>query len=94
VHPADALGVEGALDRVGDRCDRRTLVQVAGPAGAGQVDIDDVEALGQRGEDGGEVAARTAPAVQEEKGVALPGSGEGEWRGHGRWLPGQSGATP
>ena len=94
VHPADAFGVQGALDRVGDRGDRRALVQVPGAAGAGQVDVEDVEALGQRGEDGGEVAARTAPAVQEEKGVALPGSGEGQWRGHGPWVPGQSWATP
>ena len=40
------------------------------PPDAGQVDVDDVEAVGQRGEDSGEVAAGGAQAVQQQERLA------------------------
>ena len=45
-------------------------------------------------EDGGEVAARAAPAVQQEKGLALPGTGEGQRCGHELRIPGDGQRTP
>jgi len=51
------------LDGIGDRGHGGALLEVRRPPDAGQIDVDDVEAVGQRGEDSGEVAAGGAQAV-------------------------------
>ena len=77
MHRADAVGVERLLHGVGDSHDGGTLLQVRGEPGAGQVDGEDLEPLGQRGRDGGEVAAGAAHAVQQQEGLPGAGSGQG-----------------
>jgi hypothetical protein len=87
VDPPDVLGVEGPLDGVGDRGDGRPLDQVRGPSRAGEVHVEHLEALGEGREDGGEVAPRAAPAVQQEERLAAPGAVDGQRGGHRPPLP-------
>jgi hypothetical protein len=70
VHPVDALRVQRPLDGVGDRGDRGPHLEGRRPADSGEVGVDDVEAAGQQGEDGGEVASRAPHAVQQQQGLA------------------------
>ena len=76
VHAAQRLCVEGSLDGIGNCGHGGAALEVWRPTDPGEVDVDDVEAGGQRRQDSSEVAAGAAQAVQQQERLAGAGPGE------------------